>query len=110
MFYRELREMEKRLITVMSEIKFGRLENIRIENGNIISGFTGKRILSVKFDRDDPPYHRNRADGDFQLTENHLRLIEKIRSSENAFIRKIQIFNGLPMDAEFEEDFSIISG
>jgi hypothetical protein len=103
MYYRELNGMEQRLVAVMRKINFGRLENLVIEDGHAKTTATSRKISTANFEREETPHAASRPDGDFILTDKHVRFLRHLRKVGNGRINSISIRAGLPVSAEIEE-------
>lgn len=103
MFYDELSDAEKKLLTLMSEIGFGRIENLEISCGAVTLTPKSRKISSACFEHTDTPHKASRTDGNFLLTEKHIRFISMLRGISKGTLHAIQITAGLPVRAEIEE-------
>lgn len=103
MFYHELTDAEKKLLTLMSEIGFGRIENLEISCGVIALTPESRKISSASFEHADNIHKASRTDGNFLLTDKHIRFINMLRGIRKGTLHAIQITAGLPVRAEIEE-------
>ena len=103
MFYDEVSDAEKKLLTLMSEIGFGRIENLEISCGAVTLTPKSRKISSACFEHTDTPHKASRTDGNFLLTEKHIRFISMLRGISKGTLHAIQITAGLPVRAEIEE-------
>ena len=108
MVYSELNDREKNLFSIMREIGFGRIENHKVRNGQIESTAASRKISTMTFDREDALHTSSRQDGNFILSEKHLRFLKKLRLIGNGTIQSILIQAGLPVRAEIEETVTSI--
>lgn len=99
---------DRKLISLMGAVFFGRLENLDIEDGHAKLTPSSRKIITANFDYEDTPHTSSRADGDFILTEKHERLLRRIRRVGDGRIKSITIRAGLPVSAEIEESVTSI--
>lgn len=103
MYYHELTDTEKKLLAMMSEIGFGRIENLEIFCGVIALTPESRKISSASFEHADNIHKASRTDGNFLLTDKHIRFINMLRGIRKGTLHAIQITAGLPVRAEIEE-------
>lgn len=103
MYYYELTDAEKKLLTLMSEIGFGRIENLEISRGAVALTPESRKVSSASFEHADNIHKASRTDGNFLLTDKHIRFINMLRGIKKGTLHSIQITAGLPVRAEIEE-------
>ncbi len=103
MYYHELTDAEKKLLTLMSEIGFGRIENLEISRGAVALTPESRKVSSASFEHADNIHKASRTDGNFLLTDKHIRFINMLRGIKKGTLHTIQITAGLPVRAEIEE-------
>ena len=103
MYYHELTDAEKKLLAMMSEIGFGRIENLEISCGAVSLTPKSRKISSASFEHADNIHKASRTDGNFLLTDKHIRFINMLRGIRKGTLHAIQITAGLPVRAEIEE-------
>lgn len=103
MTFNDLESGEQNLFRLMRAISFGRLENITINNGHAEVTAASRKIVTANFDHDDLPYEPSRSDGNFLLTDKHIRFLQRVRKATKGKIKSITITSGLPARAEIEE-------
>ncbi len=99
----QLETGDRKLISLMGSVFFGRLENLDIENGHAKLVPGSRKIATANFDKDDAPHAASRADGDFILTERHVRFLRRVGGVKAGKIHSVTIQNGLPVRADIEE-------
>lgn len=98
---RDLRGAERRFVTAMSQLGFGRFEYLRIERGEIVLDPWPTVVRDVKFGSADPgaaKLHR----ADFELKAQVAQLFEYVRAVDAGEIRTLEIKHGLPFSMEVE--------
>ncbi len=107
MTYLELDRRDQKMIALMGAVAFGRLENFIIEDGFAQATADSQQIITDNYDHDDTPHAAKRADGNFLLTDKHMRFLRRIRKIKNGKIKSITIRSGLPVASEISEAISI---
>lgn len=108
MHFSALMETDRKLVSLMGAVLYGRLENLAIEDGHAKTTATSKKISTANFEHDETPHAAARPDGDFILTDKHVRFLRHLRKVGNGRIKSITIRAGLPVSAEIEEAVSSI--
>jgi hypothetical protein len=98
---RDLRPAERRFLTAMQQLGFGRFEHLRIERGEVVLDPWPTTIRDLKFGCTDsaPPAPKSDA---FALKQQVAELFEYIRSVETGEIRVLEVKHGLPFAMEIE--------
>lgn len=99
----ELRKREKELIAMFQEIGFGQMEFVFIKDGAAVFTEATQKVSNIKLSGNDYRHVGTRPDGDFQLKQEHLNLIETIRKTTLGMIRQIKVSNGLPTNVVIAE-------
>lgn len=103
MTYLELDKRDQKMIALMGAVAFGRLENFIVENGFAKATADSLQIITDNYEHDDAPRIPKRDDGNFILTEKHVRFLRRIRRVKNGKIKSITIRFGLPVSSEIAE-------
>ncbi|MDD3069462.1 MAG: hypothetical protein PHR89_04640 [Bacilli bacterium] len=108
MHFCALMETDRKLISLMGVVLYGRLENLAIEDGHAKITAASRKISTANFEREESPHTASRPDGDFILTDRHVRFLRHLRKVGNGRINSITIRAGLPVSAEIEETVASI--
>jgi len=91
---------ERKLLQLMSDIGFGRLEQLGVVGGRPdLHGLRVVRDIKLGGQGDDVP----RPSGDFALKQEVRDFFAVLRGLDSAVIRKIEIRHGLPVHLQIEE-------
>ena len=99
--FSDLRPNEQRLVQMLRDIGFGRLEDLRVERGEVIFNPAPTVIRTVHFGSstsNQPTY----GSANFELKTQVIELIELIRKMRTGRIRTLQIRSGLPVIGDVE--------
>lgn len=99
----ELTKREQKLISMVQGIGFGQMEFVSIKDGAAIFTEATQKVSNIKLSGNDYRHVGSRPDGDFQLKQEHLNLIETIRKTTCGMIRQIKVSNGLPTNVVMAE-------
>jgi len=93
----------KRLVRLMQQISFGRIEGLEIRDGEPVFEPKPRVIREVKFGhRDDP--RRERDLDDFALKEQVLDMFKQIEAVGWGMIASLEVKAGLPFLMRVEDD------
>jgi hypothetical protein len=101
----DLRPSERALVSALSELQFGRLEFVRIAEGEVVLDPRPTTIRAVKFGSEEPAEFHPPSD-EFQLKRSVIKLIEFIRSISAGEIRCLEVRHGMPWALEVEDQSS----
>ena len=95
----DLHPSERRFLTAMQELGYGRFESLRIRRGEFVLEPWPTTIRSVKFGN----ASSNKPDdgsGEFELKQQTAQLFEFVRSIDVGEIRILEVRGGLPFAME----------
>jgi hypothetical protein len=95
----DLRPSERRFVTAMQELGYGRFESLRIERGEFVLDPWPTIVRSVKFG-DATPNRPGSPRGEFELKQQTAQLFEFVRSVDAGEIRVLEVRGGLPFTME----------
>jgi hypothetical protein len=98
----DLRPSERVLVSTLNELQFGRLEFVRIADGEVVLDPRPTTIRAVKFGSEEPAKFHPPSD-EFQLKRSVIKLIEFIRSISAGEIRSLEVRHGMPWAIEVED-------
>jgi len=90
-----------RLIELLQELNFGRVEALTIRDGQPVFDPPPRVIQKLKMGGDNAS-RPEMSYADFRLTEGVIELLELIARLQNGEIRSIEVRCGLPVSAEVE--------
>jgi hypothetical protein len=90
-----------RLIELLQELNFGRIEALAIRGGQPVFDPPPRVIQKLKMGADNAP-RPEIGSADFRLKDGVIELLEVIARLENGEIRSIEVRCGLPVSAEVE--------
>jgi hypothetical protein len=93
-----LPEPRRRLLELMQEIHYGRLENLVVRDGQPLFSPPPRVVREVKFGGDNSP-RRDLASADFLLKDQILDLFSQLDALGNGTIEVLEIKAGLPFRA-----------
>ena len=102
----ELTSSERNLLTLISQIGFGRLENLELQNGTVVTVPASRRVRTYKPERGHAD--RKPATGTFMLKDCQAEFLNRLHTVGNGIIRSIVIQDGLPIHFEIEEVLTAI--
>lgn len=97
----DLLPSERRLLHVMCQLRFGRVEFLQIRDGELVLDPWPTTVRDVKFGAQVSDQYRA-TDGEFALKQPVVDLFEYIRSVDAGEIRTLEIRHGLPFSMEIE--------
>jgi hypothetical protein len=96
---RDLTADQRRLLQVMREYQFGRIENMPVRAGNPQLDHGERLVRIAKFDRDS-----NQQDGpggdDFELQQPFCRLLDELARLQDCRVLRLEFRHGLPLQLE----------
>lgn len=92
----------RRLIRLMQEVRFGRIENLPVSGGEPVLDPMPRRIFKFPLDKKTAP-PPERPKGDFILKAQVVELLRLMSRFRNGIFLRIEIQNGIPVYADFEE-------
>jgi hypothetical protein len=95
---------QKRLISTMQDINFGRIENLVIKNGEPVFNPVPVVVREIKFGGDNKPRGES-ALVDFALKSEVVELFKYFKSMRNGMIQCLEIKHGLPFKMDVSEEF-----
>lgn len=97
---------DKRLLEVITQIGYGRLENLELRNGTVIAANASCRVRSYKPER--ACAVKQPTAGAFKLKDCQAEFLQRLHAIGNGFIRVIVIQDGLPIHVEMEDTLTTI--
>ena len=97
----DLRPSERAFVAAMQRLSFGRLEFLRIDNGELVLDPWPTTVRGVKFAAEDPSASRTPSE-EFELKRQVIELIEYVRGVDAGEIRCLEVRHGLPFSMEVE--------
>jgi hypothetical protein len=97
----DLLPSERTFVVAMQQLGFGRFEDLRIDNGEMVLDPWPTTVRGVKFGSEDPGTIRTPPD-EFQLKRQVIELFEYVREVDAGEIRTLEIRHGLPFSMEVE--------
>jgi hypothetical protein len=95
----DLRPSERRFVTAMQQLGYGRFESLRIRHGDLVLDPWPTIVRSVKFG-DATPNKPDNQSGEFELKQQTAQLLAFVRSVDAGEIRVIEVRGGLPFTME----------
>ena len=92
----------QRLLAMMQEMNFGRIEGLTIINGEPVFDPMPRIVRQVKFCSENGPRHEKKLN-DFKLKEQVVELFEAMVRMKNGVIETLEIKHGLPFLMNLEE-------
>lgn len=99
----DLLPSEKHFVKVLREVGYGRIELVRVHQGELVLDPLPKIVRTFKFGVATPPLPQPRV-SDFVLKRQHIDFFQQIRGITAGEARRIAVQCGLPVSAEFEID------
>ncbi len=90
----------RRLLGLLQEINFGRIENLTVRGGQPVFDPSPRVVREVKFGADHGP-RPERAIGDFALKTQVLEMFAAFDRLGTGVIDVVEVKNGLPFKMEF---------
>ena len=98
----DLTPARRRLIELAQRVNFGRIENLRVREGEPVFDPPPRVIREVKFGGENRP-RPEAAKSDFALKTEMVNLFEHLKEVGNGMITRLEIQHGLPFRMAFEE-------
>jgi hypothetical protein len=95
----DLRPSERRVVTAMQELGYGRFESLRIQRGEFVLDPWPTTVRSVKFGQATPSQLGAGLD-EFELKKQIAELFVHVRSINAGMIRVLEVRGGLPFCME----------
>ena len=92
---RDLTAAQRRLLQIMREHRFGRVENMRVQAGQPVLDASLKIVRVVRLGAEGSPTHFPIGD-EFELKQCVLDLFEELTTLRNGTIVKLEFRHGLP--------------
>jgi len=102
MTFMQLDDGDRRILSLMQSVDYGRLENLAVRGGHAVVTANTRKIRSHKIGAAKHP-HGLGANADFLLNEKQVEFLAAIRDTADGFINQIQIQAGLPVSFETDE-------
>lgn len=97
---RNLRPTDRKLVIAMQQLRFGRIEYLRIKSGELVLDPWPKTIRDVKFCS---KANQPETTGDeFLLKEQVVEFFEYVRGVDTGEIRVLEVKHGLPFSMEID--------
>jgi len=97
---------DRKLLTEISHIGYGSMENLELKNGIVTANASSRKVRTYK------PTHskvtRQGTAGAFELKDCQVEFLQQIHAIGNGFIRSILVQDGLPVLWEIEEALTAI--
>ena len=97
----ELLDSERRFVSAIQQLRFGRIESLRIRNGEFVLDPWPTTIRTLKFGADGFGPAQGYSE-EFKLKRQILELIQFVRSVSMGEIRCLEVRHGLPFAMEVE--------
>ena len=92
----------RRLLDLMSDIHFGRIERLAVSGGEPVFDPPPKVVRKIKIGGENGP-RQERSERDFVLKEKHREFLDHLADLGNGTISRIEVQVGLPFSMEIEE-------
>lgn len=102
MTFLQLDDGDRRILSLMQSVDYGRLENLAVRGGHAVVTKDSRKIRSHKIGAAKNP-HGLGANGDFLLNAKQLEFLAAVRETGDGIINQIQILAGLPVSFETDE-------
>jgi len=99
----DLRPSERRFVTAMQELGYGRFESLRIQRGEFALDPWPTTVRSVKFGHPTPSQMGGGSD-EFELKKQIAELFAHVRSMHAGMIRVLEVRGGLPFCMEIADE------
>ena len=90
-----LPEPHRCLVELMQQINFGRLENLRVRNGQAVMSPPPRIVREVKFGAENGARAESSI-GDFALKSQVVELLEYLDALRDGVLEVLEVKNGLP--------------
>jgi len=102
MLMSKLLPSERALAAAMQQLEFGRIESMRIFNGEVVLDPWPLTVRTVKFGSEHQPVHQFEP-GEFQLKRQVVELFKYVRGVRDGEILCLEVRHGLPFAMEVLE-------
>ena len=93
---------QARLLSLMQEMNFGRIEGLVVVNGDPVFDPAPRIVRQVKFCSENGP-RREKSLNDFNLKEQVVELFDALARMGNGMVESIEVKHGLPFLMNLEE-------
>ena len=97
---RDLLASERRFLTAMVDLGFGRFEFLRIERGELVLDPWPTTVRGIKFGSEERPGRK--TTDEFDLKQQVVELFEYVRQVDAGEVRCLEVRHGLPFSMEIE--------
>jgi hypothetical protein len=99
----DLLPSERRFVTAMQQLGYGRFESLRIQRGEFVLDPWPTIVRSVKFGHP-PPSQMGAGSDEFELKKQIAELFAHVRCIRAGLIRVLEVRGGLPFCMEIAND------
>ncbi|MDD5728836.1 MAG: hypothetical protein PHV59_09750 [Victivallales bacterium] len=100
----ELSVSQRKLLELMRQVGYGRINNLTVEKGDPVISPESSIERDLKLDAEDI---RIKTADDFQLKKKAIKFFDQLMKIKNGFIRKVEIRGGLPIQIQTIEKITI---
>lgn len=100
----ELSISQQKLLELMRQVGYGRINNLTVENGEPVLCLESSIERDLKLEAEDI---RIKMTDDSQLKKKIIKCFDRLGEIEDGFIRKIEIRGGLPIQIQTIEKITI---
>lgn len=97
---------QQRLLAVMGEIRFGRIEGLAVHDGMPVFDHRPVLFREIKFGGEPEP-SRSGASADFALKTQVVEMFDHFRRMRNGMVEVLEIKNGLPFRMSIRESIGV---
>jgi len=102
MQYKSLSRSNQSILNICRELRYGSITSLKVKDGEIHATESTRKCQSLLFAKPSEAA-KGGAEGDFTLSTNQENLILAARRLGEAFIIKLEVQNGQPVQANIEE-------
>lgn len=102
MQYKSLSKTNQTFLAICHELRYGSITSLKVKDGEIHATAATRKCQSLLFAKPSCPA-ASFAQGDFTLSQNQENLILAARRLGEAFIIRLEVQNGQPVQANIEE-------
>jgi hypothetical protein len=99
---RDLRPSERRFLSAMQRLGYGRFDSLRIQRGELVLEPAPATVRSIKFGNT-TSNRPHESSGEFELKHETAQLFEFVRSIDAGEIQVLEVRGGLPFAMEIAE-------
>lgn len=92
----------RRLLEVLQEINFGRIEALVVRNGEPVLAPDTRVVREVRFGSENGP-RRELSIGDFVLKAQVVELFDLLDRMDNGMVERLEVKHGLPFRVDVQE-------